>query len=103
MKLQVRKYVREHVKKLNVTYLVTGPYSDLYIGKLGGEAEAAGSFDVTARKAVLLGSGDENVSFTTMRDVGVLLVAALHTPPADNPRILKVNSFTTTPHAILAE
>lgn len=103
LKLQVRKYIREHVKKLNITYLVTGPYSDLYIGKLGGEAEAAGSFDVHAKKAILLGSGDEKVSFTTMKDVGTLLVAALHTPPSDNPRILKVNSFTTTPNAILAE
>lgn len=103
LKLQVRKHIREHVKKLNVTYLVTGPYSDLYIGKLGGEAEAAGSFDVNAKKAILLGSGDEKVSFTTQKDVGTLLVAALQTPPKENPRVLKVNSFTTTPKAILAE
>lgn len=101
--MQVRKYIREHVKKLNITYLVTGPYSDLYIGKLGGEAEAAGNFDVSARRAILLGSGDGKVGFTTMKDVGTLLVAALHTPPGEDPRILKVNSFTTTPRAILAE
>ncbi|KAJ4290907.1 hypothetical protein N0V90_010103 [Kalmusia sp. IMI 367209] len=81
LKLQVRKYIREEVKKLNVTYLVTGPYSDLYISKQTGDFENAGSFD----------------------DVGVLLVAALKTPPDASPRTLKVNSFTATPDEILKE
>ncbi|KAF2011625.1 NAD(P)-binding protein [Aaosphaeria arxii CBS 175.79] len=103
LKLQVRKYIRDNVKKLKVTYLVTGPYSDLYIGKMGGETNAAGSFDVQAKKAVLLGTGEEKVSLTTMEDVGRLLVAALLTPTSNSERILKVNSFTTTPKEILAE
>jgi len=84
-----------------VTYLVTGPYSDLYISRPGNPK--AGSFDVNARQAVLLGTGEEKVSFTTMRDVGRLLVAALKTPATTSPRTLKVNSFTTTPKEILAE
>lgn len=102
LKLQVRKHIRENIEKLKITCLVTGPYSDLYIGKLNGDLETVGSFDVVNKKAVLLGSGNEPVSFTTMKDVGRLLVAALHTPSAESPRILKVNSFTTTPAEILA-
>lgn len=99
----MRKYIRENVRKLHITYLVTGPYSDLYLGKMSGEATETGSFDPQEKKAVLLGTGKEPVSFTTMRDVGKLLVAALKTPAAESPRTLKVNSFTTTPDAILAE
>jgi hypothetical protein len=38
-----------------------------------------------------------------MQDVGRLLVAALQTPAAENERILKVNSFTTTGKEALAE
>jgi hypothetical protein len=81
----------------------------MYIVKLNGDLAAAGSFDVANKKATLLGTGEEKVSFTTMKDVGRLLVAALHTPftptPSSNPneRILKVNSFTTTPSSIVAE
>ncbi|KAF2795981.1 isoflavone reductase family protein [Melanomma pulvis-pyrius CBS 109.77] len=105
LKLQVRKHIREHIANLHITYLVTGPYSDLFIGKMGGAAAATGTFDVAGKKAVLLGNGEGEVSLTTMRDVGVLLVAALRTPyaPSSSPRVLKVNSFTTTPAAILAE
>lgn len=103
----MRKHIREHIANLHITYLVTGPYSDLFIGKMGGAAAATGSFDVAGRKAVLLGTGEGEVSLTTMRDVGVLLVASLRTPYApsstSSPRVLKVNSFTTTPAAILAE
>lgn len=97
----MRAHIKSNIKKLRITYLVTGPYSDLYIGKLRGDASATGSFDVSAKKAVLLGSGKDPVSFTTMKDVGRLLAAALHTPSATSPRVLKVNSFTATPDEIL--
>jgi hypothetical protein len=43
------------------------------------------------------------VSFTSMKDVGRLLVAALQTNTTEHERILKVNSFTATPKQILAE
>ncbi|CAI6338768.1 unnamed protein product [Periconia digitata] len=108
-KLRVRAFVESSIKRLLVTYLVTGPYSDMYMGKPIGEGGKAGGFDVKDKKAVLLGSGDEEVSFTTMADVGKLLVASLETPfvasdaSSPNTRIFKVNSFTTTPHRILAE
>ncbi|KAF1843781.1 NAD(P)-binding protein [Cucurbitaria berberidis CBS 394.84] len=102
LKLQVRKYIREHTKKLKVTYLVTGPYSDLYFGPAGGD-ERVGSFNLKERKATLLGNGSEQISFTTMKDVGRLFVAALETPATAHERILKVNSFTTTGKEALAE
>ncbi|KAK7192849.1 NAD(P)-binding protein [Paraphaeosphaeria sporulosa] len=103
LKLQVRKYVREYIRKVAVTYLVTGPYSDLYLSAQAGDFERAGSFDVKGGKAVLLGDGDSRVAFTSMRDVGVLLVAALKTSGEGSPRTLKVNSFTATPWQILVE
>ncbi len=110
-KLKVRKFITEEVKNLEVTYLVTGPYSDLFLGKTIPGNEKAGTFDVQGKKAVVLGDGKEKVSFTTMKDVGVLLVAALLHPPGPEeseqqggrPRTLKVNSFTTTPLEIVKE
>jgi nucleoside-diphosphate-sugar epimerase len=101
LKLQVRRYINEHTQKLRVTYLVTGPYSDLYFGR--GFEPKAGTFNVKERKATLLGTGEEKVSFTSMKDVGRLLVAALQTNTTEHERILKVNSFTATPKQILAE
>jgi len=97
----VRKYIRENVEKLKVTYLVTGPYSDLFFGK--SPKPEAGSFDVKEKQATLVGSGEEKISFTTEKDVGRLLVAALKTPAAEHERILRVNSFTVTVKHVLAE
>jgi nucleoside-diphosphate-sugar epimerase len=101
LKLQVRKYIRENTKNLKVTYLVTGPYSDLYFGR--SPEPRAGTFSVKEKKATLLGTGDDKVSFTTEKDVGRLLVAALKTRTNDNERILKVSSFTVTPKQVLEE
>lgn len=101
LKLQVRKFIRENVKELKITYLVTGPYSDLFIAP--NKDPRVGSFDPKSKKATLLGTGEEQVSFTTMRDVGRLLVAALKTPPDSLERILKVNSFTSTGKETAAE
>ncbi len=101
LKLKVRKFIRENLQSLKVTYLVTGPYSDLFIAP--SKNVQGGSFDPQARKATLLGSGEEKVGFTTMRDVGRLLVAALKTPVESGERVLKVNSFTATGKETLAE
>jgi nucleoside-diphosphate-sugar epimerase len=84
-----------------VTYLVTGPYSDLYFGQ--DPEPQAGTFNVKEKKATLLGTGEEKVSFTTEKDVGRLLVAALKTRTNDKERILKVNSFTVTSKQVLGE
>lgn len=101
LKLQVRRYIRENVTDLSVTYLVTGPYSDLFLGP--SSDPRIGSFDPKTARATLLGTGEERVSFTTMRDVGRLLVAALRTPSPFSERVLKVNSFTTTGKQALGE
>ncbi|KAI1641120.1 isoflavone reductase family protein [Biscogniauxia mediterranea] len=101
-KLQVRAYIKSSVSKLRYTYLVTGPFADLYVGRTRHESQA-GTFDVVNMKATLLGDGDGKISLTTMADVGRLLVAVLLHPETSDNRALKVNSYTTTPHEILAE
>lgn len=64
-KLKVRKYIRENVKRLEYTYLVTGPFAEGYIGKPMKERRAGG-FDIKANKAILSGTGNDRVSLTTM-------------------------------------
>lgn len=102
MKLQVREYIRGKTRTLRVTYLVTGPYSDLFFAP-ASKYEHIGTFDPKHHKATLLGTGDEEISFTSMQDVGRLLVASLLTRTNKRERILKVNSFTTTGKKALAE
>lgn len=70
-KLKARKYIRDNVRRLEYTYLVTGPYVDLYISN--AKSSEYGSFNVKAKKAVLLGTGNEPVSFTTMAEWVTLL------------------------------
>lgn len=55
------------VKNLEWTYLVTGPYSDLYFGPTHARPEV-GRFDVKEKKAWLLGDGEGRVSFTAMKE-----------------------------------
>ncbi|ETN46557.1 uncharacterized protein HMPREF1541_00742 [Cyphellophora europaea CBS 101466] len=100
-KLKVRAHMKT-MKRLEHTYLVTGPYSDLYFGPMKGRPEL-GSFDVSLKRAVLLGDGDGPVSFTAMIDVGRFLVAALLNGNASRNTTLIVHSFTATPHDIVAE
>ena len=101
-KLKVRKYIRENTKRLTYTYVVTGPYPEFYMAAIPA-APQVGGFDVKAKRAWLLGDGKGKVSFTTMPDVGNLVVAALKYPEASRNAVLKVNSFTTTPNEVLAE
>jgi hypothetical protein len=63
-KLKVRAYCREHVKRMGCTYLVTGPYPELFVGSF--QERDAGTFDAQTKKAVLLGTGEGEISFTTM-------------------------------------
>lgn len=64
-KLVVRRFVREEVKRVRCTFLVTGPYVEMWFNLLPGLAEAGG-FDVKGRRAVLLEDGEGKVGFTTM-------------------------------------
>lgn len=66
-KLKVRAYLEsDAIKRLEYTYLVTGPYADLYIQKSADDQ--AGTFDVQAKKATLLGDGNDKISLTTMAE-----------------------------------
>ncbi|RFU26259.1 hypothetical protein B7463_g10076, partial [Scytalidium lignicola] len=104
LKLKVRSYIRSSVKRLKYTYVVTGPYADLYIGKMDSEkAKKIGHYDAQTKEAILIGSGEDRVSLTTMADVGKFVVASLQHPEVSVNRALKVHSFTTTPNEILAE
>ncbi|KAJ1326215.1 NmrA family NAD(P)-binding protein [Microdochium nivale] len=103
-KLKVRAFVREHVKRLKVTYIVTGPYIDMFLALSPvAEAQANGGYDVKTKKAVVVDDGEGRVGFTTMPDVGKFVVAALLHPEASYNKALKVQSFVTTPNAILHE
>ena len=67
LKLKVRAYAKTVPKeKLHFTYLVTGPYSDLYMGK--SSKHEIGTFDVQAKMAVLLGDGNGQIAFTAMTE-----------------------------------
>ncbi|KOC14200.1 isoflavone reductase family protein [Aspergillus flavus AF70] len=107
-KLKVRAFLENEspnegvVSDLAYTYVVTGPYSDMYVHYAGNPI--AGGWDVKAKKATLLGEdGNAKVSLTTMKDVGTLVLATLRHPSVAFNRALKVNSFTTTPAEIHAE
>jgi hypothetical protein len=63
-KLKVRTYIKEHMNRLAYTYVVTGPYPELFIGAFPDVK--AGTFDVKSRKATIVGTGKEKVGFTTM-------------------------------------
>jgi len=101
MKLKVRAHMKT-LRRMEHTYVVTGPYSDLYFGAMK-EAPKAGGFDVERRRAYLLGDGDMPVSFTAMNDVGKFVVAALINYTFSRNQTLIVHSFTATPNEILAE
>ncbi|KAL2274894.1 hypothetical protein FJTKL_02636 [Diaporthe vaccinii] len=100
-KLKVRKFIREEVKNVQVTYVVTGPYFESWVGRPEGLGVAPG-FDVQKKEAWLV-EADGKIGFTTMPDVGKLVVAALQHPEAAAGKALKVNSFEVTPNQVLAE
>ncbi|CAH0040316.1 unnamed protein product [Clonostachys solani] len=102
LKLKVRKYIRENIKRVKYTYLVTGPYVDMFF-TLNKLAPEAGGFEIESKKAVLVDGGEGRIGFTTMPDVGKALVAALRHPEASFNKALKVQSFVVTPKQILAE
>jgi nucleoside-diphosphate-sugar epimerase len=100
-KLALRKYIRENVTKLHITYLVTGPYFDMWVNaradpKMGG-------FDPANKQAYVINDGEGRVGFCTMPDVGKFLVASLRHPDQSFGKALKVQSFVVTPNQVLAE
>ncbi|KIW11784.1 hypothetical protein PV08_09056 [Exophiala spinifera] len=101
LKLKVRAALRE-CKNLDHTYVVTGPYAEFFLSHNPSFTEA-GTFDVKNRTAKLIGDENVKISFTTMRDVGKLVVHALLKPEASRNKALRVNSFTATNSQILHE
>lgn len=67
VKLAVRKYIREHTKRLRVTYVVVGPYFEMWLGG-GTSIDQIGGFDLENNKAVLIGDGEGKIGFTTMSE-----------------------------------
>ncbi|KAH7317170.1 hypothetical protein B0I35DRAFT_410256 [Stachybotrys elegans] len=102
LKLKVRRYIKENVKRLHYTYIVTGPYVDMYF-TLSPKAVEAGGFDIDSKKAVLIDNGEGKIGFTTMPDVGKAVVAALRHPEASFDKAIKVQSFVVSSKDILAE
>ncbi|KAK5634322.1 hypothetical protein RRF57_010036 [Xylaria bambusicola] len=101
-KLKVREFIRNDIHRVQCTYLVTGPYIDMYLSLMPG-VEAIGGYDVGSKKAVVVNSGNDAVGFTSMPDVGKLVVAALRNPEEAKGKALKVQSFVTTPIEIVRE
>lgn len=64
-KLAVRKYVRENLKRVKVTYVVTGPYFDMWVNLVGGH-EQLGGYAPDEREAYVIGDGEGRVGFCTM-------------------------------------
>jgi len=67
LKLQVRKYVRENVKRLKVTYVVTGPYFDMWVDTPPG-LEVVGGFVPEKKQAYVIEDGNGKVGFCTMTE-----------------------------------
>lgn len=68
-KLQVRAHLAATAirgEDLAYTYVVTGPFAELYVGPGAAAEPRGGSFDVAAKKACLLGDGGGKLSLTTM-------------------------------------
>ena len=65
MKLKVRKFVRDNLKRVKVTYVVTGPYFDMWVDVAPG-AEEAGGFDVSKKHAYVIDDGEGRIGFCTM-------------------------------------
>ncbi|UKZ82974.1 hypothetical protein TrVFT333_010775 [Trichoderma virens FT-333] len=102
MKLAIRKFIRENTKQLNVTYLIVGPYFDMWIDQYKWK-DGFGGIDVAEREAILTGDGDTKIGFTTLKDAGTAVVAALRHPEASLNAILRVASFVKTPNEVLSE
>ncbi|SPO06701.1 related to phenylcoumaran benzylic ether reductase [Cephalotrichum gorgonifer] len=94
-KLAVRRFIKDEVRRLKNTFLVTGPYAEMYLNLIPGVPEGGG-FDVKGKKAVLLEDGNGKVG------VGKGVVAALRHPEAALDKVLKIQSFVVTPREILA-
>ncbi|KAJ4404463.1 hypothetical protein N0V85_004864 [Neurospora sp. IMI 360204] len=107
-KLALRKHIRENIERLKVTYVVTGPYFDMWLYPTPGY-EQAGGFVPVEKKAYIIGDKKEGsveegrVGFCTMWDVGKFVTATLRHPAQSFGKALRVQSFIVTPKEVLDE
>ncbi|CAK7208913.1 hypothetical protein SCUCBS95973_000274 [Sporothrix curviconia] len=102
-KLKVRAYLEsDAVKRLKYSYIVTGPFADLFAGYMAAEPRV-GNFDLDKKEAILAGDGHGPVGMTTVADVGRALIAVLKHPEATENRAVLVHSFVATPDELLKE
>lgn len=101
-KLAVRKFIRDEIKKVKCTYVVTGPYPEMWVHPQPAH-EDKGGYDVKKKEAWIIGDGTDKIGFTTMPDVGKFVAAALAHPEVSMGKILKVQSFVVPPLDFLAE
>lgn len=76
-KLKVRAYLenKTEVPHLAYTYVVTGPYADMYVYLLGEELRAVGGWDAKEKKSTLVGEkGEGKVSLTTMKEYVIMTI-----------------------------
>ncbi|CAK7274125.1 hypothetical protein SEPCBS57363_006000 [Sporothrix epigloea] len=101
-KLALRKFIRDSIRpeQLHITYLVTGPYFDMWVH---AASPLLGGFDPSKKAASIISDGEAKVGFCTMPDVGKFLVAALRHPTESFDKALKVQSFVVTPNQVLGE
>jgi hypothetical protein len=68
-KLALRKVAREEIRRVKVTYVVTGPYFDMWVNPIRGlDTLEAGGIDVAGRKAGVIDEGEGKIGFCTMSE-----------------------------------
>jgi hypothetical protein len=75
-KLKVRAYLenKTEVPNLAHTYVVTGPYADMYVWFSGEGLQAVGGWDAKEKKSTLVGAkGEGKVSLTTMKEYVIII------------------------------
>ncbi|KAK4646807.1 hypothetical protein QC761_213900 [Podospora bellae-mahoneyi] len=102
LKLKVRKYIRDELRRVKVTYVVTGPYFDMWVDTAPG-LESAGGFKPEEKKAWIIEDGEGKIGFCTMWDVGKFVVGTLRHAEESFGKALKVQSFIVSPNEVLAE
>lgn len=65
-KLKVRQFIRERVKQLQATYVVTGPYFESWARDDMSDLEVFPGFNVGKKEAVLIEEGEGRIGFTSM-------------------------------------
>ena len=66
VKLSVRKHIRDKIHRLKYTYLVTGPYADMWFNPSPGAD--AGGYTVEKKTASVIDDGNGRIGLITMKE-----------------------------------